>query len=292
MKNCALIPRVKNKEGEFTDSKLFTDLMRFTENRNTSKEYYAVGTSEEFISKFGTRAEYDENGEITFSSLQKLTKMNINNDKLKLNLEKDLGVGEYSYSDAMVKLQNFNRNSSFKNDYMGVLEEGEKGKVKLLLVDKNTNNDTKLANFIGNRNLQDRIIYRLNKAGVNVNFIKDGEKKYDGRYSTKNANKTADAMYQLIEVANNKNIDTTLAEEAGHFAIGALGEENPLVKRLTALLTPDVQAAIMGDEYDSVKFRDDPAREVAGHLVGKALKSDIDKKAPWKKYIRQNCKQC
>ena len=51
--------------------------------------------------------------------------------------------------------------------------------------------------------------------------------------------KTADGLYNLIQVINGKQIDKILAEEAGHFAIGALGK-SPLVSRLEALLTPEV----------------------------------------------------
>ena len=79
-------------------------------------------------------------------------------------------------------------------------------------------------------------------------------------------------------------VDSSLSEEAGHFAVGALGN-NPLVQRLERVLTPDVQKAIMGEEYDTIAYRSNPAREVAGYLVGKAINGEIDKRASWQSLI-------
>jgi hypothetical protein len=75
--------------------------------------------------------------------------------------------------------------------------------------------------------LQNRIIYNLRQKGVNVEFIeKDGRER--GRYSTENAEKTADGLWSIIRVMKGDNITPTLAQEAGHFAVGALGND-PLV---------------------------------------------------------------
>ena len=112
----------------------------------------------------------------------------------------------------------------------------------------------------------------------------DASDRVNGRYSTINATRTADSLYQLIKVANNEQVDSSLSEEAGHFAVGALGN-NPLVQRLERVLTPDVQKAIMGEEYDTIAYRSNPAREVAGYLVGKAINGEIDKRASWQSLI-------
>lgn len=279
MDTCSIIPKVKNKQGEFVDSELFSSLLHYTKDREISKQYYAVGTSPEFLSKVSNKAKFDSNNEITFQSLRQLTKLKLDDEKVKQVLNKDIGAGVFSYNEAIPRLQSFNRNSPYNDKYMATIINRPDGKVELSVVDRNKTNTAQLNDNIANRSLQDRIKFFLNKAGVDFGFIEDSE-KINGRYSTVNAAKTADSLYQLIKVANNEQIDGNLSEEAGHFAVGALGN-NPLVKRLERLLSPDVQRSIMGDEYNTVAYRENPAREVAGYLVGKAINGEIDRRTAW-----------
>ena len=84
-------------------------------------------------------------------------------------------------------------------------------------------------------------------------------------------------------VNENGYVTDTLAEEAGHFAVAALGD-NPLVKRLEALLGDKaMQREALGDEeYDNAALGNNPAREVAGRLVVKAIQRKLDNNAPFK----------
>ena len=69
------------------------------------------------------------------------------------------------------------------------------------------------------------------------------------------------------------------AEEAGHFAVGALGED-PLVKRLEALCSSkEVQQQILGEDYLDIQSRDNPVREIIGQLVGKHILGEVDKES-------------
>ena len=90
-----------------------------------------------------------------------------------------------------------------------------------------------------------------------------------------------DGLYGLIELSKEGYTTEALAEEAGHFAVGALGE-NPLVQRLEKLLeSPEVQKEALGDEeYDNANLGSNPKREVAGRLVGKALQRKLDNGGP------------
>lgn len=283
MEKCSIIPKVKNKQGEFVDSELFSSLLHYANDREIAKQYYAVGTSPEFLSRVANEAKFDSNGEITFQSLRQLTKLKLSDEKIKQTLNKDIGAGVYDYNEAMPKLQSFNRASQYNDKYMATIINRPDGKVELSIVDKNSTNTAQLNDNIANRSLQERIKFYLNRAGVDYNFI-DASERVNGRYSTINATKTADSLYELIKVANNEQVDSSLSEEAGHFAVGALGN-NPLVTRLERLLTPDVQKAIMGEEYNTIAYRSNPAREVAGHLVGKAINGEIDKRASWQSLV-------
>jgi hypothetical protein len=283
---CNVCAHCYNSKGEEVESRLFQDLLHFTSNdRSLAKKYYKIAMDQRFLDKVSDRAKFDENGEITFNSLRKLARINIKTDRILETLNKDIGAGVYTYDEAIVKLQSFNRNSQFKKEFMATVEHSDRGKYKLSIVKRNARNEAALNKLISNATLQNRIKYYLNRAGVSVEFIERDE-KVNGRYSTKNAQRTAEGMYQLIQVAHGVDVTETLAEEAGHFAIGAM-DKSPLTKRLFDLLTPEVQRQIIGEEYDSKFLGESTQREVAGTLVGRAIAGHIDQRAPWQKLVNR-----
>lgn len=283
--SCVICPHVRNSKGEMVESRLFRDLLHHLSDRGLAKEYYAVGTNDEFLQRVGDEAKFDENGEITIASLIKTAKIDINKEKVLKTLNSDIGAGVYSYNDAIGKLQNFNKESPFNGEYMATITSTGDGNYSLQVVEKTPENEGRLVAEISNRTLQDRLLYALRQAGVDVSFI-EADERINGKYSTKNAKQTANGLYQLIQVAKGEHIDSTLAEEAGHFAVGALGK-SPLVKRLEALLTPEVQKQVLGEDYDSKSLGANPAREVAGDLVGKALIGQMSHSTPGKHLLER-----
>lgn len=287
--SCSLKCHVRNPKGEVVESRLFNDLLHYTSNnRELTKEYYGVGTNQEFLDKVQEKAKFDKNGQITLQSLRELTDLKTYvEDKALLDmLNKDIGAGVYSYEEAMPKLQYFNRNSQFNDEFLATLEQTKDGKYRLHVVKNNRANLNALTKTISDRTLQDRILYYLNRAGVDVEFIEQDE-KIGGRYSTKNAKKTADGLYRLIQVAKGEHIDADLAEEAGHFAVGALGN-SPLVTRLMNLLTPEVQKKLIGSKEIEGKYLGNQSRrELAGYLVGRAISGHIDERASWQSLLHR-----
>lgn len=287
--SCSLKCHVRNPKGEVVESRLFNDLLHYTSNnRELTKEYYGVGTNQEFLDKVQGEVKFDENGQITLQSLRELTDLKTHvEDKALLDmLNKDIGAGVYDYEEAMPKLQYFNRNSQFNDEFLATLEQTEDGKYRLHVVKNDRANLNALTKTISDRTLQDRILYYLNRAGVDVEFIEHDE-KVGGRYSTKNAKRTADGLYRLIQVAKGEHIDADLAEEAGHFAVGALGN-SPLVTRLMNLLTPEVQKKLIGSKEIEGKYLGNQSRrESAGYLVGKAIAGHIDERAPWQSLLHR-----
>lgn len=287
--SCSLKCHVRNPKGEVVESRLFNDLLHYTSNnRELTKEYYGVGTNQEFLDKVQEKAKFDKNGQITLQSLRELTDLKTYvEDKALLDmLNKDIGAGIYDYGEAMPKLQYFNRNSQFNDEFLATLEQTKDGKYRLHVVKNNRVNLNALTKTISDRTLQDRILYYLNRAGVDVEFIEHDE-KVGGRYSTKNAKRTADGLYRLIQVAKGEHIDEDLAEEAGHFAVGALGN-SPLVTRLMNLLTPEVQKKLIGSKEIEGKYLGNQSRrELAGYLVGRAIAGHIDERAPWQSLLHR-----
>lgn len=276
---CSILAHVRNPKGEIVESRLYNDLLhRTSNNRKLTKEYYAVGTSKTFLDEVSHRAEFDENGEITLDSLQRLSGLQIDSDSIVASLNKDIGAGVMSYDDAIVKAVTFNKSNKYKKSFMATLKPTSDGKYRLEVVKRSGAEEVAFNEVIATQTIQNRLKAQLAKHGVSVKFMEKDE-KVRGRYSTVNAKRTADGLYQLIEISSNgPNVDRTLAEEAGHFAVGALGE-SPLVKRLMGLLTPEVQKEILGEEAET-KYSDS-AREAAGVAVGKALINRLEHKTPW-----------
>lgn len=86
----------------------------------------------------------------------------------------------------------------------------------------NSDEKSKLHDVVRNKELEKRIIDLLKRNQVSVKFI-EGESE-GGRYSTENITNAENGLYGLIEVIEKGHTTDILAEEAGHFAVGALGE--------------------------------------------------------------------
>ena len=287
MRKCTRMAHVKNSKGEVVVSRLYEDLLTYTSNnRRLTKEYYAVGTNQEFLDKVRDRVEFDENGEITFKSLKEVANIEINKNELIIALNKNLGSGIYEYDEAITKLMDFNRNSPYNNKYMATITSINDGKYQLSVVEKTKENQIKLKDIIAKRTLQDRIKYYLSSNGVAVDFI-DSDEKINGRYSTENAEKTADGLYHLIKIVNGESVDEVLAEEAGHFIVGAMNN-SPLMTRLLNLLKDiDLQKEILGDDYYNKSSGTSIKREAAGVLIGKSLINEVDKRKPWTSLVNR-----
>ncbi|MCF0134175.1 MAG: hypothetical protein HUJ72_09940, partial [Blautia sp.] len=149
------------------------------------------------------------------------------------------------------------------------------GKYKLEVVKETDSNKAALRETVANETIQNRMIAILAEKGVDVKFLQEN-KGFKGRYSTSNAVQTADGLYSLIEILEGeRDLIDILAEESGHFAIGALGN-NQLVTRLMDTLTPEVRNALFKDE--GLDIVNDSKREAAGRLVGRALVNRLEYK--------------
>ena len=230
MGKCTILAHVRNSKGEIVESRLFKDLLHYTSNnRELAKEYYAVGTNEEFLSKVRDSEDFqtDENGEITFKSLRKLANMDLETDKVVQVLNQDIGTGEYTYDNALKRIQEFNENNSWSDKMQATMIPSGNGKYFVSVVPKTESSPQQLHNTVRNKELEKRLISLLQSHRVSVKFLQDTEK--GGRYSTENVTQMENGLYGLIEVNEKGTTSEVFAEEAGHFAVGALGD-NPLVK--------------------------------------------------------------
>ena len=280
--SCNIYAQCKNLQGEVVPSKLFKSLLEYSSNdRSFAKELYRVALDPSFIEKVRDKAQFDENGEITLKSLLELTKTNIEQEKILKSLNKEVGAGTFDFTTAVQKIQGFNRESEWKSNYIATIQEKD-GKYVVSVQPRTAAVEQALAKTISNQTLQNRLINVLAQHGVAVDFLQEG----NSRYSTANAVQNADGLYHLIQVVNGEHVTEELAEEAGHFAVAALGD-SPLVQRLMSLLTPEVQREALGEDYNTKYLGRDSRREVAGDLVGRALAGSIDKEGVWSRLVQR-----
>lgn len=306
---CTVLFHVKNpKTGEVVESKLFNDLLHYTsKNRELSKEYYAIGTNQEYLSKAAAVAQeqgktlhFDENGEILLRDLIDIANIDLEQDKLLQVLNKDLGEGIYEYADAIRRIEEFRNTNSFADKvdisfapldkdqssqgkvYISVIPKTQKVKGKdgkEVVINNTANNQKKLHDTIRNKELEKRLIDLLNRYKVSVKFLESDDE--GGQYSTDNVTRAENGLYGLIEIKQGGYVSDVLAEETGHFVVGALGD-NPLVKRLEKLLESKAaqEQAIGSEDYKNAFLGNNPPREIAGRLIGKALKRRLDNSIP------------
>ena len=68
--SCSIIPKVKGNDGSIKDSRLFKDLLSFSNNdRNAAVNIYLRTKSDKFITDFKNKLQYDEYGEPTLASI-------------------------------------------------------------------------------------------------------------------------------------------------------------------------------------------------------------------------------
>ena len=128
MKSCKVLAQTKNKNGEVVQSKLFKDLLQYTnQDRKKATQLYRIAKDARFLELAGDTLQYDENGEVTVKSLIDVTGDSFSDDAVVKKLNKDIESGEYSFEAAISKLVSFNKDNPWNKDYMATLtRKGDK----------------------------------------------------------------------------------------------------------------------------------------------------------------------
>ena len=298
-KSCAIIPKVKNKEGKTVDSKLFKDLLSFTSNnRNEAVKVYLITKSEEFIRKWNSKLVMDDNNEPTFKSLLNKTNLSdvISEEKVLKKLNKD--IGSYSRDENKVKLYpntkenykeltqkaiDFNENSEFKDDYVAnivKMQDDNSSEISLgIKIEKrNAENSNRADKMEYNEKLNKKLRGILESYGISVGALNELEERMgiNGVTDFDVARNAATGLIELIRIANGARGEQALPEEFSHFIIEAMGE-NPLINRLLNMIVSNgLVKEIIGDEFETYNdlYKGDAyklAKEAAGKLLAKHL---------------------
>lgn len=316
IRNCAIIPQVRNNKGQVVDSRLFKDLLVYTgNNRAEATRLYLITKSDKFIRDWNPRLTLDENNEPTVSSLLKKTNLNdvISESKILEKLNRDIGYykkgtnrpalwvnNDENYQKLTQKAISFNRNSDFKDDYVArviKIQDNESSRIFIgVKIEKRNKLNSIDANKMAyNATLNSRLRDILAAKGVTVGALTELEKRMgvNGVTDFEVARNAANGMIELIRLADGIIGEKALPEEFAHFAIEAMGE-SPLINRLINYISSNgLISEILGDEYDTYNtlYRGDTtklAKEVAGKLLAKhLLRSEPVSQKPYKNLLER-----
>lgn len=299
-KQCAIIPKVLNKRGEKVDSKLFKDLLSYlSNNRAEAVRLYKITKSQEFITNWNSRLVLDDNNEPTLRSMLQKTNLSESIPEKKVLEKLNRDIGHYkrgtdklnlkvkspeNYKALTDKARKFNKESEFKDEYVAKVENiyGEDSSqiYMNISIEKRTNTNSIEANRMEyNESLNERLRDILTSKGVSVGVLTELERRMgiNGVTDFNQAKTAAEGMIELIRISEGIRGEKALPEEFAHFALEALGDDNPLVTRLINLIASNNLASeIIGEDYeiydeqynhDEVKL----AKEAAGKLLAKHL---------------------
>lgn len=298
-RSCAIIPKVKSRNGQVVDSKLFKDLLSFTSNnRSEAARLYLITKSSSFIKNWQPRLTLDENNEPTLRSLLKKTNLSdvIPETKVLERLNREIGYYKKGMNRPALWVNNdenyqmlkqraiaFNQNSEFNDDYVAniiKIQDSESPRIFIgVKVEKrNRLNSINADKMEYNENLNNRLRSILETHGVSVGALTDLEKRMGihGVTDFDVARNAADGLVEMIRLANGIQGEKALPEEFAHFAIEAMGD-NPLINRLINNINSNGLAKeIIGDDYDTYDtlYHGDEtklAKEAAGKLLAKHL---------------------
>lgn len=290
-KSCVLIPRVKTPTGEMKDSKLFKDLLSFTNrDRNAAVRIYAALKDKSNLE--GRKLEYDDNGEPTVESILKNTYLkNLLDDTTVISaIEMEIGASDktgkpiiledtYSnYKELSERVDEFNRTSRFKDSYVAIINTNN-GNCNIHIERKNESNSLIAKKIHASLLLNEKIRLVLGNSGISIEYLEDLQNAL-GIVDYENAKITADGFISLIKILNGSKGEKALPEEFAHFVIDTMSED-PMIQRLMSLMNrEDVIREALGEEYNSYMedYNDDTQRlrrEAAGKYLYKALVGEI-----------------
>lgn len=315
-KNCAIIPKVKNNNGQVVDSRLFKDLLAYTgNNRAETIRLYLITKSDKFIRDWNPKLTLDENNEPTINSLLKKTNLSnvIPESKILEKLNRDIGYykrgmdrpalyvnNDENYQKLLQKAIDFNQNSDFKDDYVARIikiqdTESSRMFIGVKVEKRNRLNSIDANKMAYNSKLNDKLIDILASKGITIGALTDLEKRMgiNGVTDFDVARNAATGLIEMIRLADGIEGEKALPEEFAHFAIEAM-RESPLINRLINNISSNgLIGEILGNEYDTYNtlYKGDIvklAKEAAGKLLAKhLLKSEPIGQKPYKNILER-----
>lgn len=316
-RQCAIIPKVLNRRGEKVDSRLFKDLLSYlSNNRAEAVRIYKITKSQQFIQNWNPRLVLDDNNEPTLRSLLQKTNLNtyITDAMVLERLNRDIGYykkgmdrpalwvkNSENFSKLASKARRFNLESDFRDEYIAKIidiydNESSRVFMGIRVEKRNKLNSIEADKLEYNESLNEKLRDILSSHGVSIGTLTELERRMgvNGVTDLDQAKTAAEGMVELIRLADGVKGEKALPEEFAHFALEALGSDNPLVTRLINLIASNsLSREIIGEDYETYSslYENDEAKlakEAAGKLLAKHLlqAEDIPAK-PYKSLLQR-----
>lgn len=260
MASCAIKPTIKvgNEERE---SKLFSDLLSFTGNRESAKTIWALSQIPEIINSISISR--DENGEPTLESLNKALDIKaLLNNELSLLGEK-INIGAVNKNGTPIiyttpkepisKAIEFNKQNRDLVADVSIAEQG----YTISVEEKNLENIDIPAKLEFKNALNNKLLGIMNSLGFTAEV--NSSIAHNGVFNPLNAPTTAEGLRIVIQIAKGERGEEAFPEEFSHFIIEGLSHI-PLVERLlNSLNTQDILEEVLGDQYNTYRslYKDD-----------------------------------
>lgn len=297
-KSCTGFPQVRNSRGEKVNSRLFSNLLTYTKDRQEAARIYLVTKSSEFIANWNPKLRMDENGEPTIGSLLSKTNLRdyVDNHKILRKLNNDIGHfhkesnrpklylnNEQNYRNLMQRAIQFNTQSDFRDSYVYEIQKVSDTESHRIFLNpvirvRNKMNSVTADNMAYNFKLNERLMEILSSWGISVGALTELERRRGiaGVADFSQAKDAATGLTEMIRLADGIRGEQALPEEFAHFAIEAMGN-NPLINRLiNNLADNNLVGEILGEDYETYNtlYKGDQAKlakEAAGKLLAKHL---------------------
>lgn len=284
MKSCAIIPQVKGKDGNIRDSRLFKDLLSFTNNnrKQTNRIYYTT-KNPQFKSDYSDILKYDDAGEVTMKSLLKLDLSSfMEESEIIERISRDYGFYKdgkpvvkddttENYVSSVEQAIAFNSSSEYKDDYVAVVRRTESRGIYVSVERATPENQAPAQKMTASYNLNRKIRDFLSANGISVGALNSldlalGRK---GVADLSKAEREGEGIAELIRIAQGSKGEEVLPEEFAHFIIEGLKNEPTVARLLNLMRNRTLAEEVLGESYSSYKALTDEAlaHEAAARLL-------------------------
>ena len=294
MKSCAIIPKVKGKNNKIQDSRLFKDLLSFTNNnREKTKSIYYRALNNAFIEDFKDTLEFDEAGEPTLKSLIKVGIGDLlSSEYIKDTISDKSGFSDNGEmivkedtSDNLLTMQEkaevFNNSSDYSDVYVAIVEKAKDGKIGINLVAHSDSSLELARKQAFNHRLNKKIRKYLSANNIGITALNNLDERLGrkGVADFERSREELDGIVNIIRIAKGTEGERVLPEEFAHFILETLGDL-PIIQRFLNLFSSrEAAEAILKNEIGYENLTDNQltheaaAKVLSDILTGKHIDS-------------------